>query len=695
MVVLTLLAALLLRLGRLDRRQGVAAAQLPASTPWTKPPTWPPVGEQPARGVEARLVERRQRLLEGLVRRRASRDRPPGRGRGLVRAGGHVGRHRQPRGVGRRGPRPAPSRRTARRRAGLGGEAAADERGPGRVVGAGKREGAGAELGRFRAGRAPPSAARAALRLAEAQAAPRPRAGAPARRRAARRRRDHRSAGSGRPRATSWRAIVARAGSSRGGAPDAGRRRRARSRRRRRHRPRRDRPRPAPRPPAPRKPRRRRAGRARRRGPPRSRRRARRGGRAPATRRSRSAGLAVGAAILQRGGAQVGDHPVGDRQSGVERHPRRAGSAPRPRCGRWPRSVPSAPAPPRSGWPSAAASRAPISASAASAEARPAGRWCRRSAAPRPGGRRRAAGRPGPGRRSTRRSGGSASKAACTAAKLSASWKTGATPPSASQRPCWPGQGRRDGERPVGRGRAALDGAGQVDQQRAVLELRRGVEAGEQRLGLGAEAEADVEPGEVAQAGRGRARRTRRRAGGAAIGSWAANGRPFDQAPTSSRSSGRQTGRRAAGSAACARGALRLSRSKTVVASIWSCWSSAGEAVRLLESGDLDLRRARRPAPAWRRVRAAARGGARRPLGRRAPPVGRAGALRRQHDEALVGGALDLADQQPARPTSTAPVSRAARASAGLGRGRSAVGGSPRRGRRRRAPGSARRRRRC
>ena len=59
------------------------------------------------------------------------------------------------------------------------------------------------------------------------------------------------------------------------------------------------------------------------------------------------------------------------------------------------------------------------------------------------------------------------------------------------------GAGDRDREGAVRSSRTTFDDAGEIDEQRAVLELRRG-EARQHRLGLGAEAEVDVEPGEVA-----------------------------------------------------------------------------------------------------------------------------------------------------------------------------------------------------
>ena len=70
------------------------------------------------------------------------------------------------------------------------------------------------------------------------------------------------------------------------------------------------------------------------------------------------------------------------------------------------------------------------------------------------------------GEEQPRRSVGSAAKAACAPAKLAASRKAGAAPPSASQRPWFAGAGRVDRERPVGRAGAALDRAGEIGEER-------------------------------------------------------------------------------------------------------------------------------------------------------------------------------------------------------------------------------------
>ena len=111
---------------------------------------------------------------------------------------------------------------------------------------------------------------------------------------------------------------------------------------------------------------------------------------------------------------------------------------------------------------------------------------------------------------------------------------------------------------------AALDDAGEVGDERPVVDRRpRG------RPRAGRRPRRRSRSGRRAARGRapprGSARRTRRRAGGAAPGTCAVSGQPFDQAATSSRASGRQAsgGRRPA-----VLQALRLSRSKTVVASI-------------------------------------------------------------------------------------------------------------------------------
>ena len=176
------------------------------------------------------------------------------------------------------------------------------------------------------------------------------------------------------------------------------------------------------------------------------------------------------------------------------------------------------------------------------------------------------------------------------------------------------------------------------------------------------------------------------------IGSCVANGWPFDQAPTSSRSSARQRSGTAA-SAIPAR-ALRLSRSKTVVASTWSCSSSAARLSGCSSRATSIC--GGRSAGAGVAGAAAACGGGGSPMRRqggrrRMPPSGGPCAERTTRPWSA---ARSIWRSSACSALSTASVSRAARAS-GVSAATAAARVARHRGRRRRAPGSARRRRRC
>ena len=192
-----------------------------------------------------------------------------------------------------------------------------------------------------------------------------------------------------------------------------------------------------------------------------------------------------------------------------------------------------------SGWPSAAAIRAAARSSPGSAGSP--GRMAVSMDQPRLGGR------PGveqpvdePGRQQDAQVGGQGGEGGLDGGEALGVAHTGAAPPSASQRPWLPGQAAATASGPSGVSGAPLHRAGEVDEEGAVLDGGVG-EGGEQRLGLGAEAEADVEPAPGRAPPRGSARRTRSTSWRANSGIWAVRGRPFDQAPTSRRASSRQT----------------------------------------------------------------------------------------------------------------------------------------------------------
>ena len=218
-----------------------------ARTPATKPPTLSAGGEQPARGVEARRVERRQRLLErgfGGQRRRvgdgagaAAAPRP----RPSCRTPSPAARDPRPR---QRGPRPVAGG------PGVGLAAASVSPRAARVVSAWSKAPASAKERARRVAASGPSsrAERGAggLRPPEAElACARRPAARPALAGGGRRARRARARASGRPSSTSRAAMVDAARVVRGGAADEVGGGRGRSRRRRPHRPRRDRPRRA------------------------------------------------------------------------------------------------------------------------------------------------------------------------------------------------------------------------------------------------------------------------------------------------------------------------------------------------------------------------------------------------------------------------------------------------------------------
>ena len=295
----------------------------------------------------------------------------------------------------------------------------------------------------------------------------------------------------------------------------------------------------------------------------RARRAARRGAASASTRSARSSGSVGAPRYCSAAARRSVTTRSGIARPRVERRCGRARSAPRPRRGRRPRSARRAPGPPPSGWPSAAAIRAAARSSAASdgSPGRTAVSWISRASATRPASSSRSI---SAGRGAARRSGGRAAKAAWTPAKLAASWKAGAAPRERQPEAVVAGAGASTASGPSGVHGAPLDRAREIDEEGAILDRRRG-EGGEERLGLGAEAEADVEPREVAHRRRGSARRTRST-------SWRPSSGDLRGQRQAVRPGARRRGARPRGRppgapppSAAAR-ASRLSRSKTVVA---------------------------------------------------------------------------------------------------------------------------------
>ena len=264
--------------------------------------------------------------------------------------------------------------------------------------------------------------------------------------------------------------------------------------------------------------------------------------------------------------------------------------------------------------------------------------------------------------------------------------KAGARPPSASQRPWCPGQRPAYGERAVGGGGLAPRRRG---RGRRGARHRRGARRRRSRRAAPAPRRRS-RSGRRAGRGRGPGRagacRTRRRAGGAAgeLGREGLAVRPgrdvehvVGQAGVGVRGPG--AGERAGAVAVEDRGRLDL----LLVAE---------------QRRDVGFRRRRDGPRARRRLRR--RGGLRLGLGlgrvaerhlgrglRRRACVGRG----RHLDDPLVGGALDLAEQDLLGRGHDAR----SRASPAPRRSPARTAAAARRGRRRRAPGSARRRRRC
>ena len=376
------------------------------------------------------------------------------------------------------------------------------------------------------------------------------------------------------------------------------------------------------------------------------------------TRSARSSGSTRGAAVLQRGGAQVGDDPVGDRR-GARRAPR-ATSSVSASTEAWPSASISA----SSAW---TASRGmalgggePRRGELELGVGRLAGADGGVVDQPRLGG---AAGVEQPvderGRQQRAQVGRQRGEGGLHAgeARGVAEGRRGA----AEREPeaVAPGQAASRASGPSGGHGPALDDAREVGEERAVLDRApRGRPPGAPRPRRRSRSGCRAARGRAPP--RGSARRTRRRAGGGARAMLGVSGSPLVQAPTSSRSSGRQTPGGGGSAAARARGGCRGRRR-------WSRRSGRCRPARRAPAlGGVDAAGSARIAVRVGGPAAAGRGG---DLPASAGRERRVGVV--QPDEPLVGGALDLADQR----LLGAGHDRGLAGGAGLRRSRAAAGG--------------------